>query len=121
MPVDRELDPTDAWQYMTEKALPPKAETICQEADRIVSEDRQGAYSHPLDDFSRTAAMLTGLLRDKLIPGMTIEPEEVALIQICVKLSREMYKHRRDSLVDIAGYAKTVDLVHMEREARRGE
>jgi len=37
---------------------------------------------------------------------------------IALKISRECNKHKRDNLVDIAGYAKTIDMV-MEKKKRR--
>ncbi len=93
-------------------------ETICQEADRIVDVDRQAQYGHPLDNFGQTSEMVTALLRGKLKPGAVVSPEEVGLIQILVKVSRESNYPKRDNRVDIAGYAKTVELVHQERERR---
>jgi hypothetical protein len=32
-----------------------------------------------------------------------------------VKISREVNCHKRDNLVDLAGYATTIDLVHQQR------
>jgi len=50
-------------------------ETVCQEADRIVSSDRQQAYGHPREDMTRTAAMWEAILGVQ--PGW-IAPEKVA-------------------------------------------
>lgn len=92
--------------------LMPVSETICQEADRIVSSDRQDSYGHPASDFSRTALMWTGLFRDKLKVGAEFVPSDIPLAMICVKLSRLANTYKRDSVVDIAGYAKTADMCH---------
>lgn len=89
-----------------------REETICEEADRLVSCDRQDIYGHPFHDFGRTALLWTGVLRDKLKDGESVEAREVGLMQICVKLSREVNTPKRDNLTDIAGYAKCVDLVN---------
>lgn len=87
-------------------------ETICQEADRLVSHDRQSQYGHPREDFTRTAIMWEALF--DLPPG-SLDPEKVAMAMICVKLSRLCNAYKRDTIVDIAGYAKTIDLCQQAR------
>lgn len=81
-------------------------ETILQEADRIVSHDRQNHYGHPIDDFTRTGKLWAAIL------GLeSVEPEQVGLCMIALKVSRLCNTYKRDSAVDIAGYAKTIDMV----------
>lgn len=88
-------------------------ESILQEADRLVSTDRQDDYGHPLDDFGKVSSMALALW------GRGPEtPEEHALYMVLVKVARESTRHKRDNLVDIAGYTKTLDLVLEERERR---
>jgi hypothetical protein len=93
----------------------PKDETTLQEADRLVSTDRQSTYGHPLKDFLKTSIMWTGALIHKLKPGEFIQPEEVGLMMALVKVSRQLNGHKRDNLVDGAGYFKTVDLCNEAR------
>jgi hypothetical protein len=45
------------------------------------------------------------------ILGLPVTPEQVALCMIAVKMSREVNAHKRDNLVDIAGYARTLETV----------
>jgi hypothetical protein len=91
----------------------PSSETVCQEADRLVSGDRGSAYGHPLDNFTHTGRLWAPIL------GLDeVTPEQVALCMIGVKLSRECHKSKRDNATDIAGYAKCLDLVR-EEKARR--
>lgn len=84
-------------------------ESVCQEADRLVSGDRQASYGHPIFDFTRTARIWEVILD---LPAAAIKPEQVGLCMIGVKLSRECHRPKRDNLTDICGYAKTVELIH---------
>lgn len=80
-------------------------ETVLEEALRLVGGDRQESYGHPIFDFTRTAGLWTQVL------GKEVTPQQVALCMILVKISREVNKHKRDNLVDIAGYARTLEMV----------
>lgn len=86
-------------------------ESILDEAKRITGGERNADYGHPRDDFARAAHIWTGILRDRLAPGASIKAEDIALCMIGVKLAREAHKHKRDNLVDIAGYARTLAMV----------
>lgn len=91
----------------------PPQETVLQEADRLVSGDRQSAYGHPYDDFTRTGKLWAPIL------GLdAVTPQQVALCMAALKISRLCHKHKRDSVVDLAGYAKCLELVHLEEFAR---
>jgi len=86
-------------------------ENILREADRLVSGARNGDYGHPYADFSRTAKLWSAVL------GTTVGPADVALCMMCVKISREVHRPNRDNTVDIAGYARCLQMV---REAEDG-
>lgn len=83
-------------------------ENILQEADRLVNGDRQNSYGRPLDDFQRTAKIWSGIL------GVDVSPQQVGMCMVGLKLSRLCNKQKRDSLVDIAGYAQTVHMVNKD-------
>jgi len=87
------------------------SESILAEAQRITSTDRQKDYGHPADDFARTALMWTGILAGKLRDGAVVTAMDVPLCVIAVKLARQSHHHKRDNLVDIAGYARTAGMV----------
>lgn len=89
-----------------------KSESVTAEADRIVSGERGSSYGHPLDDFSKTAALWS------IILGIDVTEEQVAKCMGQVKVSREMNMHKRDNLVDECGYVKCLDMV-IEEKARR--
>ena len=67
---------------------------------------------------SRTAAIWTALLGGKLKDGARIEPEDVGLCMVGVKLSRQINRPKRDNLTDAAGYCETVRMV-VDEKARR--
>lgn len=100
------------------KNLADQEASLLIEADTITNGPRREEYSHPLDDFSKTAKIWTGILLPKLKEGVEITPEEVALLMVGLKLSREAFKHKRDNLVDGIGYLNTVNMVIKERERR---
>lgn len=78
-------------------------ESILQEAHRLTHGPRNQDYGHPLDDYTRTAALVSALLAHKL--KEPISPAEMALAMCCVKLSRHIHAPKRDNVVDLAGYA----------------
>ena len=79
--------------------------TILDEAKRLVQGDRQDAYSHPAEDFARTALMWSAIL------GSEVTAKQVALCMAALKLSRECHRHAVDNLVDAAGYVLTAQMV----------
>lgn len=85
---------------------------ILEEANKLVHGDRNADYGHPLDDFSKTAAMWSAIL------GTHVTPEQVGLCMCAVKISRQCNKPKLDNLVDLAGYAETVNMVLEEKHRR---
>ena len=86
-------------------------ESLLDEAKRITASDRHEDYGHPSQDFARTAQMWTGILTPRLREGERIMPMDVPLCMIAVKLARQAHRHKRDNLVDIAGYARTAAMI----------
>jgi len=79
------------------------------EAHRIVHAERGASYGPPKQDFARTGRMWGAILG---IPD--VSPRLVALCMIGLKVSREAYQHKRDSLVDVAGYVETLAMIEGE-------
>jgi len=86
--------------------------SVCEEADKIVTSERQSAYGTPKHNFQITADMLTAA--GFSFRGDRLKPEDVGLMMILVKAARQSFKHKRDNLVDLAGYAKCVDMIMSE-------
>lgn len=91
-------------------------ESILQEAQRLTHGPRQQDYGHPLDDYTRTAALVSAVLAHKLKSALTAE--EMALAMVCVKLSRQIHSPKRDNMVDAAGYAWVAHAIGEERQRR---
>lgn len=81
-------------------------------ANSLVSGDRNDDYGHPFHDFSRTAKMWSAIL------GVEVTPDKVPLCMIAVKISREVNRPKADNVIDICGYARTLEMVR-EYEAKK--
>lgn len=87
-------------------------QNILEEANELVNGARQASYGHPLDDFTRTAKIWSAIL------GCEVSPEQVGLCMVAVKISRQCNRPKRDNLVDMAGYAATIEMVLNEKFKR---
>lgn len=84
---------------------------ILETANEVAGENRSRDYGHPYDNHKRIADIWNAQLSSKLAPGAKIEPREVALMMIGLKLAREANTPKLDNLVDIAGYVKCVEMI----------
>jgi stage V sporulation protein SpoVS len=91
--------------------MPPT--TILDEAKALVYGDRQASYGHPGDDHARVAKAISGLLANKLRADLTAL--DVEIIMALVKLARLAHAYKRDSVIDLAGYAATMELAEQRR------
>jgi len=109
-----------------EPKLPESPNTILEEAQELVYGDRNDAYGHPMDDYTRTGIIWGAMLRDwardcairKKEVVFPIPPELACLMMCAVKISREVNKPKRDNRVDLAGYSACVDRIHNRREGK---
>jgi hypothetical protein len=84
--------------------------TILDEAAGLVDGDRQDTYGHPADDFSRVTRAAAALgINPAVTAGNSLHH---ALYMMLVKIARLVETpHHHDSIVDIAGYARTYEKV----------
>jgi hypothetical protein len=91
----------------------PDAWGVSLEAHMLVHGDRGSVYAHPMEMFARTVDIFES------ITGQCLTPAEGALFMTSLKLARiataldaelppELW---RDSIVDLAGYADTLDAI----------
>lgn len=79
-------------------------ESILEEAQRIINGPRAESYGPPEKNFAEIAYGWENILDTK------VSPEQVALCMIWLKIKRfQNGKPDRDSIVDIAGYAGTIE------------
>lgn len=86
------------------------AKSIADEAIELVYGDRGADYGHPYHDYARTADTFNALT------GNFLSPKDAVLLMMCVKMSREQNKHKRDNLVDLIGYAICYERVRQHEE-----
>jgi len=97
---------------------PPGFGSVLDEAKHLTSGPRMSDYDNPSSDFQRTSHIWTGILKGKLKEGECISPNDVALCMVGLKMSRETHKHKRDNLVDMAGYVRCLALITAEEALR---
>lgn len=81
---------------MSDRNMP---ESILLEAEAIVNGKRATDYGDSNENFRNIAAIATLL-------GQPIDGKGVCRVMMAVKLAREKFNHKRDNLVDLAGYAE---------------
>jgi hypothetical protein len=94
----------------------PKRSSVLTEAQGLVHGDRNEQYGAPITEYTRTVGMVNAMLGAKLKEPLT--PEDMAYIMVCLKLSRQINKPKRDSLVDAAGYCEVAQWII---DARAGQ
>lgn len=86
----------------------PGKQLLIDVAD-VVYNDRRHQYGSAVDEMERISRIWSALL------GHPIEPIMVPLFMTALKLVREAYKHKRDSLIDAIGYLTIAEEVAVEQ------
>lgn len=81
-----------------------KGASILDEAKEVVN-GRRDSYGSPEDCFELIANFWSTYL------SYEISQEEVCMMMILLKVAREKHGHKRDNLVDIAGYSHCSALI----------
>jgi len=85
--------------------MPPKNETVLQEAERIINGDRRDDYGSAEESFEQIASLWSVVL------GQEVTGEQVALCMMMLKISRYLHGSQRDSVVDLCGYAGLLEVL----------
>lgn len=86
---------------------------ILEEALKATDGDRPSQYGHPREHFKRTVALVNAHFAHKLREPLVVDDWPV--LMILDKLARLAHRGQRDSLVDVAGYARTLEMVQEAR------
>lgn len=91
---------------------------IVREAYELITGPRQKAYSHPADDYGRTAAIFNA------ITGAELTVEEAILFMVAVKLSRLHHEIKTgcyypDNTRDAIGYLGCLNMVRTQQKPFR--
>jgi nucleoside 2-deoxyribosyltransferase len=100
---------------------PPSDENVLEEADRLTASEKHEEYGHPYDDFCRTAKIATAVLDGYLKEGVEVQPWHIPLLMIGTRMSRHVNNPKRRNFVEIAGYARTGEVVEDEMRERGEE
>jgi len=74
--------------------------SILSDAESLVNGDRQSQYGSPTSNMRDIAELASRMINIK------ITASDIAMILLCVKLGRLKYQYKRDSVVDLCGYAE---------------
>jgi hypothetical protein len=79
--------------------------TILEEAEKLVGGDRQQDYGDTQQSFNRIAKLWSAY------KGVEITAQDVGFMMILLKVSRGASGTKRDTIVDIAGYARCLEML----------
>lgn len=112
---DNSINTMDESIMMASPNPPSVPQSILEEALEATRKSRQQAYAHPILNFARIADLWVSLLRmwGVMTPdSKPLTPEHVAQMMVAFKIAREANTHKRDNIVDEAGYTDCVDRIH---------
>ena len=96
------------------------AQNILEEANDIIHGARNAQYGHPLENHGLTAKFWVIYLEELTRQGRPVQAEDVCFLNILQKISRSLNNvdQKRDTLVDIAGYAGNVEMIQDKRKGK---
>ena len=82
-------------------------QSILSEAEEIVNGSRQSDYGDAAYNFHRIANIV-----NSMYPQLNINAQQCCAVLMAVKLIREGFRHKRDNLVDLCGYAHIMNEIN---------
>ena len=82
-------------------------QSILSEAEEIVNGSRHSDYGDAANNFHRIANIV-----NSMYPQLGINAQQCCAVLMAVKLIREGFRHKRDNLVDLCGYAHVMNEIN---------
>lgn len=89
------------------KEIKTENKSILSEAEDIVNGSRQSDYGDAANNFRRIANIV-----NSMYPQLNINAQQCCAVLMAVKLIREGFRHKRDNLVDLCGYAHIMNEIN---------
>lgn len=86
---------------------------ILEEASKVIFQ-RQGTYDSPENNFGRIVDLWNAYLKGKKEP-LPLTKKDVAMMMVLMKIGREVFQHKKDNLVDAAGYIQCAQIIEEEK------
>ena len=93
-------------------------QSILAVADGLINGARRSTYGHPADDYGRVSGAVNSFFSHLFKDGCGFRAEDIPVIVILIKISREVHCAKRGNRVDGAGYWGVIDMIHEERSRR---
>lgn len=84
---------------------------ILEEANEITNGQRSHDYGDAYTNHSRTAMLWQSYLIGKYDKFIELGAEDVCYLNVLQKVARDMENPKRDNIVDIAGYARNIEMI----------
>jgi len=97
-------DPESEWDKKMAIGKLKDRGTLLDQAKDLINGDRKHDYGDARVDFAKIATMWSAIF------GVPVEPFQVPLAMICVKISRHLHRQKPDNIADLAGYAGLLEL-----------
>ena len=88
-----------------------ETKSILEEAIEIVNGSRKTDYGDPVESFKRIAQMANLMSNSN-----DFTPVKCCIVLMATKLTRESNAHKRDNIVDLAGYGYIVQVLEEDKE-----
>lgn len=82
-----------------------KSTSILTEAETIINGQRNTDYGDPTESFEKIAQIAS------LLSNKDLDADTCCAVMMAVKLTRQSFKHKRDNLVDLCGYAEIMNQI----------